>query len=202
MLVHRGIINVDFAALRNVVRASGGTSVFGYGEGHGPERAEQAVQAAIASPLLDHGKALREAASVLATIVGGPDLTFRDVEHIMGAIQGAVRKDAHLIVGKAVDSRWQDQVAVVIVAAEQWAGGEAEPEPEEPAPPAAAESEPATGSTGRKTPKPRKRGKSTEGELFDGVPGKGLFKDVEATVLDGENLDIPTFIRRRVALPK
>ena len=194
MLVHRGVINIDFAALRRVVQSSGGTSVFGYGEGHGPERADQAVRAAVASPLLEKGKVLREAASVLVSVMGGPDLTFRDMEHIMGVVHEAVRKDAHVIIGKAVDSRWHDMVAVVIVAAELWTAGM----PADAAPPAedtqGADPQPATSG--------RKKAKPTQDDLFAQVPGKGLFKDVEPTILGGENLDIPTFIRRRVVIPK
>ena len=138
LLVQRGLINIDFATLRMVARCSGGISLFSYGEGKGFTRAEEAAQAALHGPLVEDGAALANAESVLVSILGGPDMTIREVESIMNAIQKGVRKEAHLFMGTAIDEHWRDTVSVTIVASLFWKDEdptEEKPEPEpEPEP--------------------------------------------------------------------
>ena len=195
LLVQRGIMNVDFATLRTVARCSGGLSVFSYGEGKGPNRATDAVESALHSPLVENGRTLAEAESALVSILGGTDMTLREVETIMAAIKGFCRQDAHLTVGTTIDQHWQGNLSVTIVASQFW---RTEPEPQvDPAPRTDPEDADKPAADKRK-----KRVKPTQGQLgFDAI-GKGIFKDVEPTYLDGEDLDIPTFHRRRVAIEK
>jgi cell division protein FtsZ len=196
LLVQRGIMSVDFATLRTVARCSGGVSVFSYAEGRGPARATDAVEGALHSPLVNNGQALAEAESILVSILGGSDLALREIETIMSAIRNFCRQDAHLTVGTTIDPQWQDAVSVTIIASQFW---RTEPEP-------AAEPPPFQLETGDTEPpssgKRKKRAKPTQGQLgFDAI-GKGIFKDVDPTLLNGEDLDIPTFHRRRVAIEK
>ena len=74
MVTRQGLINLDYADLRKVVRMSGGTCVFGVGFGVGHDRAAAAVESLLASPLLIHGQLIRDSAGLLVSIVGGPDL--------------------------------------------------------------------------------------------------------------------------------
>ena len=194
LLVQRGLVNVDFAALRTVANRSGGTSTFGYGEGHGADKAATALRAVLDSPLLEHGRVLAEAESVLISIVGGPDLAFREVEALIDGVRTAARKDAHLVPGKATDERWRDGVAVTLIASERWVLDE---DPRPAAAPDAAEREPLEAGKRRKG-----RGRSTQTQLGFEALGKGFFKDVEPTILNGEDLDIPTFIRRGAIIEK
>lgn len=197
LLTQRGIINLDFATLRMVARCSGGTSVFSYGEGKGPTRAADAVQAALHSPLLDNGEALAESESILVSILGGPDMGVREVETIMTAIENAARKEAHIHMGTAIDDSWQDSVSITIVASRFWRGEE---EATEQPPPEPAEGEEASATaTARKRKK--KSGATQPQLILEGV-SKGIFKDVEPTIVDGEDMDVPTFIRRRVPVDK
>jgi cell division protein FtsZ len=193
LLMHRGEMNLDFATLRQVARNSDGVAVFGYGEAHGPERAAEAVRGALNSPLLGRGEAVTEAESVLVSILGGPDMTLRDINTIMAAVRATVRKGAHVFMGTAFDAHWQDTVSVTLIASQYWAPEE-EPVAEKPATEeAAAPSKPA----------PRKRrGKAQQTQLGLDSVGKGIFKDVEPTILDGQDLDIPTFFRRGVVIEK
>jgi len=197
LLVQRGIMTVDFATLRTVARCSGGFSVFSYGEGRGPARAAEALESALHSPLLENGQALAEAESALVSILGGPDMALREVETIMAGIKNYCRKDVHLTMGTTIDPNWQDTVALTIVASQYWRpedeepAGEPEPEPQPEEP-----DKPATAG------KRRKRSSPTQGQLgFDAI-GKGIFKDVEPTYRNGEDLDIPTFHRRRIVIEK
>ena len=189
LLMHRGEMNLDFATLRQVTRCSEGVAVFGCGEARGPERANEAVRAALNSPLLGHGEAVAEAESVLVSILGGPDMTLRDINTIMAAVRAAVRKGAHVFMGTAFDTQWQDTVSVTLIAAQYWAG----------------EDEPAAAKPAGAEPKPaprKRRGKAQQTQLGLDSVGKGIFKDVEPTILDGQDLDIPTFFRRGVVIEK
>lgn len=197
LLVQRGIMNVDFATLRTVARCSDGFSVFSYGEGRGPTRAADALESALHSPLLENGQALAEAESALVSILGGPDLTLREVETVMSGIKNFCRQDARLTMGTTIDQHWQDALSVTIVASQYWRPEEeTEPAPDEPAPGIEGTDKPAAPD------KRKKKAKPTQGQLGFEAIGKGIFKDIEPTYLNGEDLDIPTFHRRRIAIEK
>lgn len=196
LLVQRGLINIDFATLRMVARCSGGVSLFSYGEGKGFTRAQEAAQAALHSPLVEDGSALASAESVLVSILGGPDMTIREVESIMTAIQKVVRKEAHLFMGTAIDEHWRDTISVTIVASQFWR--DEEPAEEKPEPELSTESPSKPAPGGKK----KKRAAATQVQLGLDAIAKGIFKDVEPTVFEGEDLDIPTFMRRRVVIEK
>ena len=200
LLTQRGIINLDFATLRMVARCSGGASVFSYGEGKGPERATTAIQAVLNSPLLEGGKALSEAESILVSILGGPDMSVREVEQIMSGIEGAARKDAHIHMGTAIDESWHDTISVTIVASRFWQGDE---EADDKFIPEPATMEGMTPVTAPANPrKKKKKGGDSHPQLTLESISKGIFKDVEPTVVDGEDMDVPTFIRRRVVVDR
>lgn len=200
LLVTRGVINLDFAALRTVARGSDDTSVFSYGEGKGTDRATDAVTAALTSPLVAGGQTVAEAESLIVSILGGPDLTLREIETIMTAVRSVTRKDAHLIMGTAIDLAWAGAVAVTLVVSRTW-----NTEAGTTAAPSAAKA--GGGPTDAPAPKPTGRKKKSGGPTqpglgLDGDISKGMFKDVEPTVIDGVDMDIPTFIRRRVTIEK
>ncbi len=199
LLVTRGVVNLDFATVRMVARCSEDTAVFSYGEGKGTDRATDAVQAALGSPLVAGGRSIAEAEAVIVSILGGPDLALREVETIMDAVHAVTRKDAHLFMGTAIDLAWAGAVAVTLVAAPRWAEDEAA---------ASAETAAADGKSEQAAPKrkPRKKRGATDNQptltLEGGGTGKGMFKDVEPTMIAGADMDIPTFIRRRVVIEK
>ena len=197
LLTQRGLINIDFATLRVVARCSGGVSTFSYGEGRGFTRAEEAVQAALHSPLLESGPSLlAEAESVLISILGGPDMAIREVEAVMNAIRKVTRKDAHIFMGTAIDEHWRDTVSVTIVASQFWVDEEASAGKPETEPEGGDASK--TVSAGKK----KKRASAQQAQLGFEPVSKGIFKDVEPTYIDGEDMDIPTFMRRRIVIEK
>ena len=201
LLTQRNIINLDFATLRMVARCSDGESLFSYGEGRGPGRATQAVQAALHNPLLDNGEAIAESESVLVSILGDPDMSIREVDAIMSAIKAATRIDAHIHMGTAVDENWKDTISVTLVASRYWReDNEVEDKPDEKPEPS---SGPDAGGAVAPPPKRRKRKTAeTQPQLTLGGLSKGLFKDVQPTIVDHEDMDVPTFIRRHVTVDK
>lgn len=197
LLTQRGIINLDFATLRMVARCSGGASCFSYGEGKGPDRAATAIRNALHSPLLNEGEALAEAESILVSILGGSDMSIKEVESIMTAVESATLKEAHIHMGTSIDESWNNAISVTIVASRFWRPDD---EGEDNA---TLEPPPAEGTPPTPVDKKRKRKpEATQAQLILEGISKGIFKDVEPTVIEGEDLDVPTFIRRRVSITK
>ena len=197
LLTQRGIINLDFATLRMVARCSGGASSFSYGEGKGPQRALTAIQNALHSPLLENGDLLAESESVLVSILGGSDMSVKEVESIMTAVENATRKEAHIHMGTSIDDSWNDAISVTLVASRFWRAEDEADEKQMPEPAIAGEA-PATPAVKRK----KRKQEATQSQLILEGISKGIFKDVEPTIIDGEDMDVPTFIRRRVVVAK
>jgi cell division protein FtsZ len=91
-----------------------GSAMMAMGTAAGEGRALRAVEAAIASPLLE--SAIDGARGVLLNITGGPDLTLYEVNEAASAIASAVAPDCNIIFGAAVNPRIKDEVRVTIIA--------------------------------------------------------------------------------------
>lgn len=202
LVVRRGLINLDFADLRNVVQNSSGTSVFGHGEGSGPEKATQAAQAALSSPLLEGGRSVAGAHALLVSIIGGPDLALGEIETIMRAIADAAPKNAHMSMGAATHPDLKGRISVTLVASERWSARAEEPPAAAADPAGTAEPSAETAVADPTGFKRKRRSKTTQTKLALEPTGRGRFKDVEPTILDGEDLDIPTFLRRGITVEK
>src|SRR5205823_8244120 len=92
-----GLVNVDFADVRTVMQ-NGGAALMGTGQGRGENRAMEAAQQAISSPLLDN-ISIAGATGVLINITGGEDLTLGEVTQISEAIHDAAGDEAEIIFG-------------------------------------------------------------------------------------------------------
>lgn len=108
-----GLINRDFADVKAIM-SNAGSSLLGIGTGVGENRAQTAVRAAIASPLLD--VSIEGAKGVLFQITGGPDLTMAEVDEAAKLIAQSADADANLIFGAAIDENMVDQVKITVIA--------------------------------------------------------------------------------------
>ena len=114
-LIHvTGEVNVDFADVRTVM-ASRGPALMGTGYGQGENRAVDAAQEAISSPLLDN-VSIGGAMGVLINITGGMDLTIDEVTTIASIIQEAAGDDAEIIFGAVHDPALEGEVRVTVIA--------------------------------------------------------------------------------------
>ena len=114
-LIHvTGEVNVDFADVRTVM-ANRGPALMGTGSGRGENRAAQAAQEAISSPLLDE-VSIHGAAGVLINITGGMDLAIDEVTAIASIIQEAAGDDAEIIFGAVHDPELDGEVRVTVIA--------------------------------------------------------------------------------------
>lgn len=110
----KGEVNVDFADVRTVM-ACRGPALMGSGFGEGEDRAQEAAQEAISSPLLDE-VSIAGARGVLINITGGMDLAIDEVSQISSIIQEEAGEEAEIIFGAVHDPALEGQVRVTVIA--------------------------------------------------------------------------------------
>ena len=169
-----GDVNVDFADVRTVM-ANRGPALMGTGCGQGENRAQEAAQEAISSPLLDD-ISISGAKAVLINITGGLDLTIDEVTTVSSMIHEAAGDDAEIIFGTVHDPNLEQEIHVTVIAT----GFEP--------------SEVTTAPTKVIRPNFRTRMPATQ---TAGVASRDT--DIVALdVTDPRELEIPTFIRRQM----
>ncbi|MBX4966519.1 cell division protein FtsZ [Rhizobium binae] len=114
LMVKEGLINLDFADVRSVMREMG-RAMMGTGEASGAGRALQAAEAAIANPLLDE-TSMKGAQGLLISITGGRDLTLFEVDEAATRIREEVDPDANIILGATFDESLEGIIRVSVVA--------------------------------------------------------------------------------------
>jgi len=199
LITSTGIINVDFADVRTVMQ-NGGAALMGTGIGRGENRALEAAQQAISSPLLDN-VSIQGASGVLINIIGGNDLTLGEATQISEIIHDAVGDDAQIIFGAGNDPRMDGEVRVTVIATgfdravtgEPVVERQANPQvlpftPRRAAAPAAGQPQAATPIAA--TPAPAKPAPQTFVKPA-APPSRPAAPDVS-------DMEIPTFIRRQM----
>jgi cell division protein FtsZ len=114
LMVKEGLINLDFADVRAVMKEMG-KAMMGTGEASGEKRALTAAEAAIANPLIDDAS-MKGARGLLISITGGKDLTLYEVDEAATRIRGEVDADANIIVGATFDESLDGIIRVSVVA--------------------------------------------------------------------------------------
>ncbi|MDR3466329.1 MAG: cell division protein FtsZ [Xanthobacteraceae bacterium] len=114
LMVKEGLINLDFADVRAVMREMG-KAMMGTGESSGEKRALTAAEAAIANPLIDDSS-MKGARGLLISITGGKDLTLFEVDEAATRIREEVDQDANIIVGATFDEALDGVIRVSVVA--------------------------------------------------------------------------------------
>jgi cell division protein FtsZ len=114
LMVKEGLINLDFADVRAIMRGMG-KAMMGTGEATGEKRANRAAEAAIANPLLDD-VSMKGARGLLISITGGRDLTLYEVDEAATRIREEVDQDANIILGATFDEALEGIIRVSVVA--------------------------------------------------------------------------------------
>lgn len=159
----------------------------------GEDRLTRVLEQLFAHPLLDQGSLLAHSGGVILGILCGPNATIGELETISREVRAVLRAEAELKIGIAQDERFGRYLGLVVMVAERWSTPIL---PEE----AAAEEEPAgsvEGGTGEQT------GRDTrliQSEINLAVEVKGRFKGATPTIVEGADLDTPTFIRKGIRL--
>lgn len=121
-----GLINLDFADVKSVMQGAG-SALMGIGSARGDDRALQAAELAVSSPLLE--ASIDGAYGVLLSIQGGSDLGLHEVSEAARLVQEAAHPDANIIFGSVIDDALGDEVRVTVIAA-GFEGGGPTPRPE------------------------------------------------------------------------
>jgi len=189
-LIHvTGEVNVDFADVRTIMQ-SRGPALMGTGFGRGDNRAVEAAQEAISSPLLDN-VTIQGAGGVLINITGGMDLTIDEVTTIASIITDAAGDEAEIIFGAVHDASLESEVRVTVIATGL--------EPDEPVrnnvvrPTFGMQHRPMAAAVGANPPYDRpqvRQAAYAEAAPFPRPPHRPI------TRTEVGDLDIPTFIRR------
>ena len=252
LLQRRGLIHVGFDELTSALRAQHPRALFGFGEADGDNRAHTALERALRSPLMDRGRLLADAASVLVHVAGGPAMTLNEVQILMEELNRHISDSTRVLFSTAVDPRLGAKMNVTLLSA--LAGeipaqlapplrveaivpaptpppvrerirrakpepaplpeptGEPEPEPMEVEPVFAATASPVVSAaplppepaSPQPKPMPKTNGKprtakeeKQEQMQFEPVT-RGRFEKSEPTIVDGQDLDVPTFLRQNV----
>src|SRR4029079_13466778 len=109
-----GLVNLDFADVRTIMSGMG-LAMMGTGTGKGENRALDAAQKAVASPLLDE-TSIEGARGILINFTGGPDLSIHEVEEAARIVQEAAHEAANIIFGAVLDENLGDEVRITVIA--------------------------------------------------------------------------------------
>ena len=222
LLTRPGLIQIHFDDLCAVVRDRHSESTFAFVEAVGAARSREITEKLLAHPLLDEGRALAGANAVLVSLTGGKDMTMADVNRVMEKISGHC-EGAEVIVGAAIDPAMNNKLSIALIAAKNSVeknapvpsmqpGQNSAPNPVDGTEDNLAtnprfdrrslsstphQREPAVSRHGRNR---RDKNKPFQTQLPLAIVSKGRFDKSEPTIHKGEDLDIPTYIRRGVPL--
>jgi cell division protein FtsZ len=218
LLTRPGLIQIHFDDLCALVRDRHSESSFAFVEASGAGRSREVVEKLLAHPLLDEGRALAESDAVLVSLMGGKDLTMAEVNRVMEQISRHC-EHAQIIMGAAVDAELKSKLSVTLVAAKNSSGKNESPDSTEQIISRSAGGSPvnpgfsqrAGGSpafqlhhreqTIARHGRTRKSGSRMRQEQLPlAIVSKGRFDKSEPTIHKGEDLDIPTYLRRGVPL--
>jgi len=223
MLFRTGLINLDFATLRQAFHTRGGKTLFGLAGGAGGDAVADTIAGLKLCPLLHTPEFSRKADRLLVNIIGGADLTLPKVNEIMTAITEQFGRESHIIMGAVIDEAMPGRVEVCVIGTSDMAGrsvparrplpngksrtpfapradapldGASKGAPEEMA-------APATRTTSGADMKNVHLPKAAQEEFgFGEVESRGHFEKTDRNLFDGQDLDVPTYLRKgiRIAL--
>ena len=184
-----GLINLDFADVKSVM-AGAGSALMGIGSARGEERAVDAANAAISSPLLE--ASIEGAHGVLLSISGGSDLGLFEINEAARMVSDAAHPDANIIFGAVIDDTLGDEVRVTVIAA-GFDGGT----------PPARRTQPVTKRIAEETPlaaavAAKQSASSDSAEIpVTPEPPKRPVQQPRTIVFDdaGDDLDVPDFLK-------
>lgn len=202
LLGQRNLINLDFIALKNMIERTNGACRLVYVEASGPNKAKLLVKRLEDHPALKSTEGIKDASAFLLGVLGSQDMTLIDVSTVADAVEQRTSEQAFRVVGAGIDPAGGNRMRALLLIGAAGETGEkgtevkvapsrelVERKPLKPVRPAAT--------------KPAGRKQTAQEELdLPSVVSKGRFKNVEPTIVQGEDLDLPTFVRRGMKLSR
>jgi cell division protein FtsZ len=223
LLTLKGLIEIHLDDVCRLLQDRHSESAFAVAEASGPERSRIVIDKLFAHPMLESGDALSESEAVLVSLSGGPNLTMAEVNYVMEQVKGRCGT-AQVMMGAGVDERFEDRLVVTLITAHavERDPGSRSHGPEEldtqllergetakpnsrflpPAPALPPDqvrkllSKQANGRSGSR----KASAKLRQTQLPLEIVSKGRFDKSEPTIHKGEDLDVPTYLRRGVPL--
>jgi cell division GTPase FtsZ len=184
MLSQSGVYGLDFACLQTMLHNCDGFCHFASAEAEGQDRGTAVASAVLSHRLLNKGKILSAASGVIVGLVGGTDLMLNEIETVMNQIYAKLPSDTWVNFGVLMEPEFAGKLSAMVLVAEQW-------------------KEPLVDAAGRQMGFSFvRRVPNEQGELPLETTGKGRFTHVDPTVHNHEDLDVPTYIRREIKLPR
>ncbi len=223
LLSRTGLINVDFTAMRQVFQHKGGKTLFGLGVGSGEDPAAAAVEDLKNCPLLHTPEHARKADRLLVNITGGADLSLTKVNEMMSAITEQFGADAHVVMGAAIDEALQGRVEICVMGVTEVGGRNFVRRPTNP-PMRRSTDKPAATTTGVApastaniktivtTDAPPRAKAAAAGAVHTNKPqqeefgfqggepaeNRGAFDKSDRNLFEGQDLDVPTYLRKGI----
>jgi len=175
------LVPVEPAALRGILASPGSPTLFAYGVGSGSGAALQAARAAGSCPLAHAPGAVTKVAALFVSVAGGPTMTSADAFEAVGAVRLRFGGETTTLLCARIDPSFGDRVEVSVLGASL------------PAP--------------KPAPKPKKGAKAVDagqplfGFATEETMRRGQFGGTPMTFIEGQDVDVPTYIRKAVRLP-
>lgn len=198
LLMRPGLIQVHFGDLCALLRDRHAENAFAFVEAAGAGRSREVVDNLLSHPLLDEGRALAESSAVLVSLTAGTDLSMAEINRVIDQVKRQCHH-AQIIMGAAVDAAMGDKLCVTVIAARPEASP-AGPKPQTETRTAGGPASARDVVVARSLRTKKAGHKSVQTQLPLTIVSKGRFDKSEPTKYNGEDLDVPTFIRRGVAL--
>jgi cell division protein FtsZ len=222
MLFKTGLINLDFATLRQAFQHRGGKTLFGLGEGAGENAVADAVASLKLCPLLHTPEFARKADRLLVNVIGGADLTLPKVNELMSAITEQFGRDSHIIMGAVIDEDMPGRLEVCVLGTSDMGGRGAvtrRPPIISRAKPPAARGEALPVASAKSTDRGEQTSETKISNLeaaqsrttgaakidqeefgFGEVESRGHFEKTDRNLFDGQDLDVPTYLRKGIKI--
>jgi cell division protein FtsZ len=184
MLAKNGVCGLDFSCIHTMLRNCDGYCHFASADGAGDNRASVVAEGLAKHRLLNKGKLLAVSQGVVVSLTGGNDLKLSEIEEVMNRLQENLPEEIWLNFGVVVDPAFDGRLSAIALVAEQW-------------------KEPLVDDANRQLGFSfNRRQGPLQGELPLETAGKGEFAYIDPTIHNNQDLDVPSYIRRGIKLPR
>ncbi len=181
-----GYIRLDFATLANLLLGGRGRATFGFAQASGPQRFELALANLLDDPQLGIRSKLREVPALLVGILGGEDLRLKEIGDVMTRLKIELPPDCDLRMGTVMDPALDTTLSLATLLFHSWTPSDAAD---------AFVEQTSTKKTASDVPRFAAHGRRGNSKSATS-PAGDRFKSTHATIYGGEDLDVPTFMRR------
>ncbi len=180
MLSQTGIRGLDFACIQTMLRNCDGFCHYASADASGENRGTAVAEGILTHRLLNGGKVLEKAAGLIVGLTGGHDLMLSEMDEVMNRIQEKLPEDSWVNFGVVIDPTYENRLSAIVLVAEEW-------------------KEPLLSDARRQMGFGFNRG---QGELPLETIGKGRFSNLDPAIHEGQDLDVPAYVRRGIKLPR